>query len=77
MSSLRVLAGFLKMIRADRALGAATERDSVAFEQLYQRCEDPWGPAVVTIHPVTVPCAAGADRGVHAVSDLAPPSQRS
>lgn len=43
MSSLRVLASFLKTIRADRALGAATDRDSVAFEQLYRRREDPWG----------------------------------
>lgn len=43
MSSLRVLASFLKTIRADRALAAATDRDSVAFEQLYRGREDPWG----------------------------------
>jgi SAM-dependent methyltransferase len=43
MSSLRVLASFLKTIRADRALGAATDRDSVTFEQLYRKREDPWG----------------------------------
>jgi SAM-dependent methyltransferase len=43
MSSVRVLASFLKTIRADRALGAATDRDSVAFEQLYRHREDPWG----------------------------------
>lgn len=43
MGSLRVLASFLKMIRADRALGAATDRDSMAFEQLYRHREDPWG----------------------------------
>jgi len=42
MSSLRVLASFLRTIRADRALGAATDRDAMAFEQLYRQREDPW-----------------------------------
>ncbi len=43
MSSLRVLASFLKTIRADRRLGASTDRNSTAFEHLYRENEDPWG----------------------------------
>ena len=43
MSSLRVLASFLKTIRADRRLGASTDRNSTVFEQLYRQQEDPWG----------------------------------
>jgi SAM-dependent methyltransferase len=43
MSSFQVLRGFLKTIRADRALGAATDCDAKVFDKLYQNRSDPWG----------------------------------
>lgn len=43
MSSLRVLAALMKTVRADRALGRATDRQASVFERLYRQQEDPWG----------------------------------
>lgn len=43
MSSVGLIWSLLKTARADRALGAATDCEAVAFERLYRGREDPWG----------------------------------